>query len=249
MEQVEQKDSRLRGAILFSLIQKILNEFFLAEIRGDRRRKILVIDEAWSLLADMAASKFMEAAARRFRKYGCSLVVITQEIDDLFKSPTTQAIYANAAHLISLRQKPEILQKVIEEKKLVLSEFAEEIVSSLHTRPGKYSELYIKSDDVEGAVRLVVDNFSYWIFTTHPDDKKKRKELMERNNLSLFEASSILAKKEKIGELLIRTGKITPTQLKYALEIKEKYPTKKLGEILVEMGTLTKEVIDEVLKK
>ena len=249
MEQVEQKDVRLKGAILLSLIQKILNEFFLAEIKGDRRKKILVIDEAWSLLADMAAAKFMEAAARRFRKYGCSLVVITQGIDDLFKSPTTQAIYANAAHLILLRQKPEILQKVLEEKKLVLSEFAEEIVSSLHTRPGKYSELYIKSDDLEGAVRLVVDKFSYWMFTTHPDDKKKREKLMKKYNLSLFEASRILAKRERIGELLVKAGKITPTQLKYALEIKEKYPAKKIGEILIEMGATTKEVIDEVLEK
>jgi len=250
MEQVEQKDSRLRGAILFSLIQKILNEFFLAEIRGDRRRKILVIDEAWSLLADMAASKFMEAAARRFRKYGCALVVITQGIDDLFKSPTTQAIYANAAHLILLQQKPETLSKVLEEKKLVLSEFSEELVRSLHTRPGKYSEMFTKCDQVtEGVVRLVVDKLSYWLFTTSDKDKKRRAELMSRYGFSLFEASKVLAKGAKIGEILVQEGKITKQQLHYALEIQRMYPEKKIGEILIEMGATTREVINEILEK
>ena len=250
MEQVEQKDTRLRGAILFSLIQKILNEFFLAHLRGDHRRKILVVDEAWSLLADMSASKFMEAAARRFRKYGCALVVITQGIDDLFKSPTTQAIYNNAAHLILLQQKPEILSKVLEEKKLVLSEFAEELVRSLHTRPGKYSEMYVKCDQVtEGVVRLVVDKLSYWLFTTHDKDKKKRYEIMRRYNMSLWEATKFLAKGERIGEILLKEGKITPQQLRYALELQNLFPWKKIGEILVEMGAVKEEVINEALEK
>ena len=248
MEQLEQKENRLKGAILFSLITKVLQEFFLGWKRGDERRKILIVDEAWSLLKAITAASFMEAAARRFRKYQCSLVVITQSIQDLYQSPTTVAIYENAAHLVMLQQKPEALNKAVEEGKIHLSPIEEVFVRSLMTEPGKYSEMCIKSNITSGVERLILDKLSYWLTTTNPKDKAIRNKIMKEYGLSMFEAAKFLANSMRIGEVLIKLGYINERQLDMALKLQGFYPDKKIGEILVEMGALKPEQVEQALK-
>lgn len=247
MEQLEQKDSRLKGAILYSLITRILQEFFLAEIRGDSRKKILVIDEAWSLLKDMSASNSMEAAARRFRKYHSALVVITQSIQDLYKSPTTVAIYENSANLVMLKQRKNALQKALEENKISLSPIEENFVRNLHTERGRYSELYIQTDNLNGVVRLILDKLSYWLTTTSGDDKALRKEIMQEFGFSMFEAAKFLANSLRIGEILVKLGYINEKQLEMGLKLQKEYPNKKLGEIFIELGLLTENHVKNAL--
>ena len=229
------------------MITRILQEFFLAEIRGDSRKKILVIDEAWSLLKDMSASNSMEAAARRFRKYHSALVVITQSIQDLYKSPTTVAIYENSANLVMLKQRKNALQKALEENKITLSPIEENFVRNLHTERGRYSELYLQTDNLNGVVRLILDKLSYWLTTTSGDDKALRKEIMEEFGFSMFEAAKFLANSLRIGEILVKLGYINEKQLEMGLKLQKEYPRKKLGEIFIELGILTENHVKNAL--
>ncbi len=43
------------------------------------------MDEAWDLLKEGEVSTFMEHAYRKFRKYGGSVVIATQSINDLYE--------------------------------------------------------------------------------------------------------------------------------------------------------------------
>ena len=58
----------------------------------------------------------------------------------------------------------------------------------------------------------------------------------------------ILKHGDKLGQILIKTGLITPEQLAKALEV-QKGTTKRIGEVLVEIGLLTEKDIAAALSK
>ena len=53
---------------------------------------------------------------------------------------------------------------------------------------------------------------------------------------------------QKIGEIILNQGLITPQQLKEALKVQSEKNKKRLGEILVEMGAISREELYGVLQ-
>jgi type IV secretory pathway VirB4 component len=77
-------------------------------IRGERRPRVVVVDEAWWLLAAAggAGARFLQRLAKSARKHWCGLTAISQEVGDLLSSDLGRAVVANAAHQVLLRQEP-----------------------------------------------------------------------------------------------------------------------------------------------
>ena len=74
-----------------------------------RKRKLVIIDEAWDLMEQwIERANFIEAGHRRARKYGGAFGTITQSVDDYYKNELTRPGY-HQCRLGSflLRQKPE----------------------------------------------------------------------------------------------------------------------------------------------
>ncbi len=65
------------------------------------------MDEAWDLLKEGEVSVFMEHAYRKFRKYGGSVVIATQSINDLYENAVGRAIAENSASMYLLGQTEE----------------------------------------------------------------------------------------------------------------------------------------------
>ena len=80
-----------------------------ARVRGDRRPRLLLIDEAWSLLRYPEGGAFVAAMARRARKYYLGLVTITQQVADLADGGHGETILANAAQVLLLKQKADTI--------------------------------------------------------------------------------------------------------------------------------------------
>jgi len=74
-----------------------------------RRRRLVVVDEAWLLMREPEGARFLFRMAKSSRKYWCGLTVVTQDAADLLGSPLGQAIVANAATQILLRQAPQAI--------------------------------------------------------------------------------------------------------------------------------------------
>jgi len=72
-----------------------------------RRRRLVVVDEAWLLMRDLAGAKFLFRLAKSARKHWCGLTVITQDPADLLGSELGHAVVANAATQILLGQAPQ----------------------------------------------------------------------------------------------------------------------------------------------
>lgn len=157
----------LQQVILLQLIYQIQQDMYL----GERdRKKIVVIDEAWSLLTQGDVAEFIEHGYRRFRKYNGAAITITQSVNDLYASPTGRAIAENSANTFLLGQKSESINLIKKEGRLPLSEGGYQILKSVHTIKGQYSEIFFHTEFGSGVGRLTVDSFSKLLFSTHPKD-------------------------------------------------------------------------------
>jgi len=79
-----------------------------------RRRRLVVVDEAWLLMRDPEGAKFLYRLAKAARKHWCGLTVVTQDAADLLGSELGQAVVANAATQILLRQAPQAINALSE---------------------------------------------------------------------------------------------------------------------------------------
>lgn len=90
------------------------------------------MDEAWDLLKEGEVSVFMEHAYRKFRKYGGSVVIATQSINDLYENAVGRAIAENSASMYLLGQTEETVESVKRSGRLTLSE------GGFHTQDGTH---------------------------------------------------------------------------------------------------------------
>lgn len=157
----------LQQVVLLQLIYQIQQDMYL----GDRSRpKIVIIDEAWSLLTEGDVASFIENGFRRFRKYGGAAIVITQSVTDLYGTPTGRAIAENSANMFLLGQKDDAISTLQKEDRLPLSKGGYTLLKSVHTEPGVYSEIFFMTEYGAGIGRLIVDRYHQILYSTHPND-------------------------------------------------------------------------------
>jgi TraG P-loop domain len=79
---------------------------------GNRRRRLVVVDEAWLLVQQPAGARFLARLAKSARKHWCALTVVTQDAGDLLASELGQAVVANAATHLLLGQAPQAIDRL-----------------------------------------------------------------------------------------------------------------------------------------
>ena len=193
----------LQQVVLLQLIYQIQQEMYL----GERNRpKIVIIDEAWDLLTEGDVAKFMEHGYRRFRKYGGAAVTITQSVNDLYRNAAGRAIVENSANMYLLGQKAEVIEGMKQDRRLPLSEGGYELLKTVHTLPGAYSEIFFLTEMGSGIGRLIVDPFKRLLFSTKPEDVQALRQL-RRQGLNLGEAIQQLLDARRPKEREVSYGK------------------------------------------
>jgi conjugal transfer ATP-binding protein TraC len=157
----------LQQVVLLQLIYQIQQVMYL----GDRAQpKLVVIDEAWDLLTQGDVARFIETGYRRFRKYGGAAVTVTQSLNDLYSNPTGRAIAENSANTFLLAQPSQAIEQLKAEHRLPMTDAGVELLKSVHTLPGAYSEILVLTDRGGGIGRLVVDPFRRLLYSTDPKE-------------------------------------------------------------------------------
>ena len=183
----------LRQVVLLQLIYQIQREMYL----GERdRKKLVIIDEAWDLLKEGEVSVFMEHAYRKFRKYGGSAIIATQAVTDLYDNKVGRAIADNSANMFLLGQKKESIEMVKEKKLLVLSPAGFNILRSVYTEAGVFSEIFLITERGQGVGRLVVSDFQGLLYSTAPEDVQAIK-IYQDQGLSISQAISAVLRDRK----------------------------------------------------
>ena len=81
---------------------------------SNRKRRLVIVDEAWLLMSEPSGAEFLFRMAKSARKHWAGLTVVTQDAADLLGSPLGQAVVANAATQILLRQAPQSIDTLAE---------------------------------------------------------------------------------------------------------------------------------------
>ena len=83
-------------------------------LEAEPRKRCVLVDEAWLVMREPAGAAFMHRLAKSARKRWCGLTTITQDAGDLLGTELGQAIVANSASQILLRQAPQAIDRVAE---------------------------------------------------------------------------------------------------------------------------------------
>lgn len=103
-------EDALRPIAMYIILNYIWNR-----VRSKLKRRILVIDEAWTMMQHDDSAKFMFGLVKRARKYYLGITTITQDVEDFIKSPYGKPVVTNSSMQLLLKQAPaaiDILGKV-----------------------------------------------------------------------------------------------------------------------------------------
>jgi len=98
---VRDLEDELRPVAIYTIINYIWNV-----VRTERKKRVLVIDEAWWLMQQDDSAKFIFALVKRSRKYFMGVTTITQDVNDFLLSPYGKAIVTNSSLQLLLKQSP-----------------------------------------------------------------------------------------------------------------------------------------------
>lgn len=185
----------LQVVVLLNIMYFITHFVSQPEMRP--KRKFLLIDEAWSLLKLQNTAEFITNSFKTYRKYRCSCCAITQEITDLIGKECGIAIQANAANKVFLKQEPNVIDSL--KGFASLSEKEIELLKSVETQKGRFSEALMVSDSSRGVIRLVPDPFLYWLATSDAKDNGYLEDKLQKFGGRYLEALSECAKEKPYG--------------------------------------------------
>lgn len=106
----------------------VILDYIWTNIRKSRKKRILVVDEAWFLMQNPDSAKFLFSLAKRARKYFLGLTTITQDVEDFIATDLGKAIVTNSSLQFLMKQSTSSVDKLAEvfylssgEKNLLLS--------------------------------------------------------------------------------------------------------------------------------
>lgn len=117
-------EDELRPVAMYIVLNYIWNK-----TKSDKRKRLLIVDEAWQLMKYEDSANFLFSLAKRARKYNLGITTISQDVEDFMGSRMGRAIVANASMQILLKQSPSAVDvladvfKLTSEEKKRLSQF------------------------------------------------------------------------------------------------------------------------------
>ncbi len=91
-------------------------------VKSEKKKRVLIIDEAWQLMQYQDSAMFMFSIAKRARKYFLGLTTISQDVEDFLGTRLGRAIVNNSSLQLLLKQNPAAVDVVAETFKLTSEE-------------------------------------------------------------------------------------------------------------------------------
>ncbi len=174
------------------VVMFLILDYVYMIMKQSRERKLLVIDEAWSLLSRAEDASYIFEIVKTCRKFNLGLLLITQDVADLVSSKAGGAVLANSSYSVLLRQKPAIIDSVV--RTFNLSQMEKEY---LLTAPVGKGILIMDNDHQE--LEVIASPEEHKIITTNADEiiKKNVQKPKKKVNVKV-DASRYYYRKNKL---------------------------------------------------
>jgi len=147
----------------------VIMEHVHKRMQTDKERKMLIIDEAWSLLRHEEHSAHIFELVKTARKFNLSVMLITQEAEDLLCTPAGKAVIANTAWKLLCRQDSAVIGGMRE--KFALS--VQEQSFLLTAAPGE-GLLFAMNERIP--LKIIACEQEYALATTNPNETAGEKK-------------------------------------------------------------------------
>ncbi len=184
----------------------LILDFVYMKMKEGLGKKILVIDEAWSLLSRAEEASYVLEIVKTCRKFNLGLLLINQEVEGLLTSGAGRSALANSAYTLLLRQKPAVIRNI--KQTFDLSDVEKDRL--LTAGPG---EGVLILDNEHSEIKVVASPEEHKLITTNPNER--------------FEESGVKTKKVKTKK---KAKKPKPKKLVLVKKTKFRKKTKKVKE-------------------
>lgn len=89
-------------------------EYIWTTVKRERKKRLLIIDEAWWMMQYPDAAKYLYSLVKRARKYGLGVTTITQDVQDFLGTDYGKAVVNNSALKVLLKQNPAAIDRIKE---------------------------------------------------------------------------------------------------------------------------------------
>lgn len=146
------------------VIMYLVLDYVYMRMKSSRTKKLLVIDEAWSLLQGVEESSYVFEIVKTCRKFNLGLLMITQDVADLLNSRAGQAVLSNSSYTFLLRQKASVMQNMA--RTFTLSDMEKNYLISASLGEGI---LILENEHQE--VKVIASPEEHVLITTNPNEK------------------------------------------------------------------------------
>ena len=191
------------------VIMFLILDYVYMKMKSDKERKLLVIDEAWSLLARTEDSSYIFEIVKTCRKFNMGLLLITQDVADLLSSEAGNAVLANSSYTLLMRQKPAVIENVSRTFHLSYAERDKLLTSGLGE-----GILLIENEHTE--LKIISSKEEHDIITTNPDEILiKEKESNKKDAIPKYEKEVSI--KLDIQKGFYNKAGLTPEEIQFLL--------------------------------
>lgn len=190
-------EDELRPVAMYIVLNHIWNK-----TKSDRKKRNLIIDEAWQLLKYQDSANFMFSLAKRARKYYLGLTTISQDVEDMMSSQMGRAIVSNSSMQLLLKQSTSAVDvlaavfKLTSEEKKRLSQF-----------PVGQGLLFAGQNHVH--IQVIASPTETSLISTNPDEIRKVQEVAARAQ----EAYQVMTQKQAPAVAVQQNTPATPTNI------------------------------------
>lgn len=157
------------------IVMFLVLDYVYMKMRQDLERKILLIDEAWSLLSRTEDATYIFEIVKTCRKFNLGLLLINQEVEGLLNSEAGKSVLANSSYTLLMRQKPAVIDDVCKTFHLSKAE-------RTHLLTASVGEGILIMEDDHSEIKVVASDAEDKIITTNADVLLNKKEKSDSEN-------------------------------------------------------------------
>ena len=157
-------EDELRPVAMYIVLNYIWNK-----TKADRKRRLLIVDEAWQLMKYEDSANFMFSLAKRARKYDLGITTISQDVEDFISSRVGRAIVANASMQILLKQSASAIDMLAGVFRLTSEE-----AKRLSTFPVGQGLFFAGQNHVH--IQIIASQTEQRLITTNPEELRALEE-------------------------------------------------------------------------
>lgn len=157
---VKDMEKQLADLAMFITLEFIWNKIK----RNDGKKRILIVDEAWTLMKNEQSANYMIMVAKMARKFHAGLTVISQQVDDFIKYGG-EGVINNTSMQVLLKQSSSDLKKLSEIFSLSRSEQG-------FLRSAAKGEALIFAGGNHTAVQVISHDFEHLLCDTNPENRE-----------------------------------------------------------------------------